>query len=70
MSSLRVSYTHIEEVPRHAAAMALFVPVRSLTARLVEVPRQATVVAVSVGTLTHGVAQGATKEAGCQLLCK
>lgn len=57
-------YTHIEEVPGHVAAMTLFVPIRPLATGPVEVPRQATVVAVLIGTLTHQVAQGATKEAG------
>lgn len=57
-------FTHVEEVSRHAAAVALFVPVRSLAARIVEVSRQAAVVAVPVGTLAHQVARGATKEAG------
>lgn len=61
-------YTHIKEVPRHAAAMALFVPVRSLAAGIIEVPRQAAVVAVFIGTFTGQVAWGATKEAGQQLL--
>lgn len=57
-------FTHIEEVSRHAAAVALLVPVRSLAARIVEVSRQAAVVAVPVGTLAHQVAWGAAKEAG------
>lgn len=53
---------------RHAAAVALLVPVRPLAARIEEVSRQATVVAVPVGTLAHQVARGAAKEAGRQLL--
>lgn len=56
--------THVKEVSRHVAAMALLVPKRSLAAGLVEVPGQAAVVAVPVGTLTDGVAWGGTKEAG------
>lgn len=60
-------WTSIKEVPRHAAAMALFVPVRSLAAGIIEVPRQAAVVAVFIGTFTRQVAWGATKEAGQQL---
>lgn len=61
-------YTHVKEVSCHAAAMALFVPVRFLAAGVVDVSRQAAVVAVLIGTLTGQVAWGATKEAGCQLL--
>lgn len=53
---------------RHAAAVTLFVPVRSLAARLVEVPGQAAVVAVLIWTVTDHVARGAAKEAGRQLL--
>lgn len=56
--------THVEEVSRHVAAVALFVPVRSLAAGVVEVSRQAAVVAVPVGTLAHHVARGAAQEAG------
>lgn len=56
--------THVKEVSRHVAAVALLVPKRSLAAGPVEVPGQAAVVAVLVGTLTDGVAGGATKEAG------
>lgn len=48
--------------------MALFVPVWSLAAGLVQVPGQATVVAVLVGTLTDKVSRGATKEAGRHFL--
>ena len=55
-------------MPRHAAAMASFVPVRSLAAGVVMVPRQAAVAAVLIGTLTAQVAWGAAKEAGRQLL--
>lgn len=53
---------------RHVAAVALLVPIGSLAAGLVEVPGQAAVVAVLVGTLPGGVARGATEEAGRQLL--
>lgn len=55
-------------MPRHAAAMALFVPVCSLTAGIIEVPRQAAVVAVPIGTFIGQVAWVATKEAGWRLL--
>lgn len=55
-------------MPRHAAAMALFVPVRSLAAGIVEVPGKAAVVAVLTGTLAGQVAWGTTQEAGRQLL--
>lgn len=48
--------------------MTLFVPRRSLNAGFIEVPRQATVVAMLTGTLTGQVTQDATKEAGRQLL--
>ncbi len=54
----------------HAAAMALLVPVRSLGAGIVQVPGQATVVAVLVGTLIGRVSLGAAKEAGQHLLNK
>lgn len=52
----------------HAAAMALFVPVRLLNAGFVQVTRQAAVVAVLIGTCTDQMAWSATKEAGQQLL--
>lgn len=55
-------------MPRHVAAMALFVPICSLVAGLVEVPGQAAIVAVLIGTLTERVAWVATKVAGRQLL--
>lgn len=55
-------------MPRHVAAMALFVPIRSLAAGLVEVSGHAAVVAVLIRTLTDGVPWDATKEAGQQLL--
>ena len=61
-------YTHVKGVPRHATALALFVPVRFLTAGVEEVSRQAAVVAVLIGTFADPVAWGATKEAGLQLL--
>lgn len=60
-------WTSVKEVPRHAAAMALFVPVCSLTAGIIEVPRQAAVVAVPIGTFIGQVAWVATKEAGWRL---
>lgn len=56
--------TYIKEVSRHAAAVALLVPVSSLTAGAVEMPRLAAVVAVLVGTFTHPVPMSSTKEAG------
>ena len=52
----------------HVATMTLFVPRRSLNAGFIEVPRQATVVAMLTGTLTGQVTQVATKDAGRQLL--
>lgn len=55
-------------MPLHAAPLAPLVPVRSFTARIVEVSRQAAVVAVLVGTSIGPVAWVATKEAGRQLL--
>lgn len=53
-------WTSVKEVSRHAAAMTLFVPVRPLAARTEQVTREATVVAVLIGTFTGDMARGAT----------
>lgn len=60
--------TYVEEVSSAAAAVTHLVPVGSLGAGLVEVSRQAAVVAVLAGALRGKVAVGATEEAGHQLL--
>lgn len=56
-------WTSIKKVSCLIAAMALLVPVRPVTAGAEEVSRQATVIAVFVGTFTGYVARRTTKEA-------
>lgn len=60
-------WTSISQVPRHATAVTLFVPVRSLATGVEGMSREATVVAVLIGTFNAQVAWVATKEAGLHL---